>query len=119
MSEWELIDSLRAAVATTPNDTVLRVHLAQLLIEAGDYDEARRHLGQVLVLDPGSELALALLLASEPGEDLAPDVDKSDMTSERVRASSTGKSLIGVSPTLSSPCSSRVSPRKRTRTYGI
>ena len=62
-----LIDSLRAAVEAAPDDTALRLHLAELLIEAGDREEANRHLGRVLQTEPGSARALELLSAPAPG----------------------------------------------------
>lgn len=65
MSDSELLDSLRAAVAAAPSDTALRLHLAQLLIDAGEREEARRQLGQVLTLDPDSERARVLLATSQ------------------------------------------------------
>ena len=71
MSESKLLDSLRAAVEAAPSNTALRLHLAQLLIDAGEREEARRHLGQVLALDPGSEQALALLSGSQSVEPVA------------------------------------------------
>jgi hypothetical protein len=55
-------------VEAAPADTALRLHLADLLIEAGERDEARRHLGQVLTLDPASERALTLLAATREPE---------------------------------------------------
>ena len=83
MADSELLDSLRAAVAAAPSDTALRLHLAQLLIDVGERDEARRQLGQVLVLDPGSERALALLAASRSAEPIAgPVPDAADMGSD-------------------------------------
>jgi SpoVK/Ycf46/Vps4 family AAA+-type ATPase len=68
VSGSELLDSLRAAVDAAPADTALRLHLAELLIQAGEHEEARHHLGHVLALDPRSERALELLTASgQPG----------------------------------------------------
>ena len=72
MSGSELLDSLRAAVDAAPADTALRLHLAELRIQAGEHEEARRHLGHVLALDPKSERALELLTASgqpAPGQE--------------------------------------------------
>lgn len=74
-----LIDSLRAAVEAAPDDTALRLHLAELLIDAGDREEANRHLGRVLQTEPGSARALELLNAPAPGrpeaEEPVDDVD--------------------------------------------
>jgi SpoVK/Ycf46/Vps4 family AAA+-type ATPase len=56
-----VIDSLRKAVEAMPEDVPLRLHLARLLLDAGQRDEAVRHLGAVLQRDPGNSDALALL----------------------------------------------------------
>jgi len=44
-----------------PDDVPLRVHLASLLMQAGQRDEAIRHVGAVLQRDPGNAEALTLL----------------------------------------------------------
>src|SRR5438067_6283967 len=62
-----LIDSLRAAVEASPDDVRLRLHLAELLLEAGEPDEARVQLGRVLQLDPTSARAIELVAASQAG----------------------------------------------------
>ncbi len=59
-----VLDSLRNAVAAMPDDVPLRLHLASLLLRAGQRDEAVRHLGAVLQRDPGNGEALAMLTAS-------------------------------------------------------
>ena len=59
-----VIDSLRKAVETMPDDVPLRLHLARLLLDAGLRDEAVRHLGAVLQRDPGNSDALVLLGSS-------------------------------------------------------
>jgi SpoVK/Ycf46/Vps4 family AAA+-type ATPase len=59
-----VIDSLRKAVEAMPDDVPLRLHLARLLLDAGQRDEAVRHLGAVLQRDPGNTDALALLSSS-------------------------------------------------------
>ncbi|MBV9858402.1 MAG: ATP-binding protein [Streptosporangiaceae bacterium] len=61
-----MLDSLRKAVEAMPDDVPLRLHLATLLLGAGQRDEAVRHLGAVLQRDPGNGEALALL--REPSE---------------------------------------------------
>jgi SpoVK/Ycf46/Vps4 family AAA+-type ATPase len=66
-----LIDSVRAAVEASPNDVHLRLHFAELLLKAGEADEARVQLGRVLQLDPTSARAVELVAASQaepPGE---------------------------------------------------
>jgi SpoVK/Ycf46/Vps4 family AAA+-type ATPase len=58
-----VIASLRNAVNALPDDLALRMHLARLLLTAGQPDEAVTHLGAVLQADPGNADALALLAA--------------------------------------------------------
>jgi AAA+ superfamily predicted ATPase len=59
--EPSVLESLRAAVAAMPDDVPLRLHLATLLLQADQRDEAFRHLGAVLQRDPGNVTALTLL----------------------------------------------------------
>jgi AAA+ superfamily predicted ATPase len=59
--EPSVLDSLRAAVAALPDDVPLRIHLATLLLQADQRDEAVRQLGAVLQRDPGNAAALNLL----------------------------------------------------------
>ncbi len=63
-----VIASLRNAVAALPEDLALRMHLAGLLLTAGEPDEAVAHLGAVLQADPGNTQALSLLVAHHAGE---------------------------------------------------
>jgi AAA+ superfamily predicted ATPase len=63
--EPSVLDSLRKAVEAMPDDVPLRLHLARMLRQAGERDEAVRQLGAVLQRDPGNTDALALL--AEPG----------------------------------------------------
>ncbi len=69
--EPTVLDSLRKAVDAMPDDVPLRLHLATLLLAAGQQDEAIRQLGAVLQRDPGNAKALSLLRepdgAREPG----------------------------------------------------
>ena len=55
-----VIASLRNAVSALPDDLALRMHLASLLLQAGQRDEAVRHLGAVLQRDPGNATAEGL-----------------------------------------------------------
>jgi SpoVK/Ycf46/Vps4 family AAA+-type ATPase len=57
----ELLASLRAAVEASPDDVALRLHLAELLADAGQREEAVREAAQVLVRDPQNETALRLV----------------------------------------------------------
>lgn len=56
-----LIDSIRRAVEAAPDDVPLRLHLASLLIDEGDAAAAIVECGQVLVRDPTSADARALM----------------------------------------------------------
>src|ERR1700761_8717291 len=67
MEPEPLLDSLRSAVTAMPDDVPLQLHLAALLLRAGQRDEAVRHLGAVLQRDPGNGEALAMLTAPAPG----------------------------------------------------
>ncbi len=59
--ELTVLDSLRKAVDAMPDDVPLRLHLATLLFQAGQRDEAVRHVGAVLQREPGNSAALSLL----------------------------------------------------------
>jgi len=61
-----VLDSLRKAVETMPDDVPLRLHLAAMLLQAGQRDEAVRHLGAVLQRDPANAEAIRLLSADQP-----------------------------------------------------
>jgi AAA+ superfamily predicted ATPase len=61
MESDPLLESLRNAVTAMPDDVPLRLHLARLLLRAGQRDEAVRHLGAVLQREPGNAEALAML----------------------------------------------------------
>ncbi|MBV9452092.1 MAG: tetratricopeptide repeat protein [Streptosporangiaceae bacterium] len=64
--EPTVLDSLRKAVESMPDDVPLRLHLARLLLQGGQRDEAIRHLGAILQRDPGNSDALALLRDPAP-----------------------------------------------------
>ena len=67
--EPTVLDSLRKAVEAMPDDVPLRLHLATMLLQAGQRDEAVRQLGAVLQRDPGNAQALGLL--RDPGPERA------------------------------------------------
>ena len=54
------IDALENAVASSPDNLSLRVHLAGVLLDAGRASEAAKHSGYVLETDPGHPDALVL-----------------------------------------------------------
>jgi SpoVK/Ycf46/Vps4 family AAA+-type ATPase len=60
-----VLDSLRKAVEAMPDDVPLRLHLATMLMQAGQRDEAVRHLGAVLQRDPANPEALKILSAEQ------------------------------------------------------
>jgi AAA+ superfamily predicted ATPase len=72
MESDPLLDSLRNAVAAMPDDVPLRLHLATMLLRAGQRDEAVRHLGSVLQREPGNAEAMRLLTAPPPAAGPAP-----------------------------------------------
>ena len=72
MDLGRLLESLRRAVAREPDDTVLRAHLAGLLVRAGLGGEAVGHLGLLLAGDPGNtEYQSLMRLAIRPATDPA------------------------------------------------
>jgi AAA+ superfamily predicted ATPase len=82
--EPAVLESLRNAVAAMPDDVPLRLHLASMLLRAGQRDEAVRHLGAVLQRDPGNTAALAMLTAPEPAGGQLPSAQASpSLSSER------------------------------------
>jgi AAA+ superfamily predicted ATPase len=62
MGDPPLIDSLRRAVADSPDDLPLLLHLCELLLDAGYGDEAVAHLASAIRLDPGSAVARSLMV---------------------------------------------------------
>ena len=64
--EPTVLNSLRKAVDAMPDDVPLRLHLATMLLQAGQRDEAIRQLGAVLQRDPGNAQALGLLREPDP-----------------------------------------------------
>ncbi len=66
--EPTVLDSLRKAVEAIPDDVPLRLHLATMLLQAGQRDEAVRQLGAVLQRDPGNARALEMLQGPGPVE---------------------------------------------------
>ncbi len=59
-----LIASLRRAVAAAPDDLLLRLHLAQVLLDGGSTAAAVTECAEVLSRDPGSAPARVLMLAA-------------------------------------------------------
>jgi SpoVK/Ycf46/Vps4 family AAA+-type ATPase len=61
-----LLESLRMAVEAAPEDLTLRMHLAQLLAEAGEHAEAVRHAAVILQRDPSHQGAVELIAGRAP-----------------------------------------------------
>jgi AAA+ superfamily predicted ATPase len=88
MEPEPLLDSLRNAVNAMPDDVPLRLHLATMLLRAGQRDEAVRHLGAVLQRDPGNAEAIRMLTSpAEAAGPPAPPPADADSPAERVRGS--------------------------------
>ena len=102
MEPEPLLDSLRNAVTAMPDDVPLRLHLATMLLRAGQRDEAVRHLGAVLQRDPGNAEAIRMLTspAEASGPPASPPADV-DGSSERVRGSASP--ATGPSPVQDGP----------------
>ncbi len=67
-----LIASLRAAVAATPDDVPLRLHLAELLLDNGAVDDAIAHIAAALQRSPGSTDARVLMARAVGGPPASP-----------------------------------------------
>ncbi len=65
MPSDELLKSMRAAVDAAPDDDVMRLHLAGLLLEAGESEEAVAHAATVLQHDPSSAEALGVITRAQ------------------------------------------------------
>jgi AAA+ superfamily predicted ATPase len=102
MEPEPLLDSLRNAVNAMPDDVPLRLHLATMLLRAGQRDEAVRHLGAVLQRDPGNAEAMRMLTspAEVSGPPASPPADV-DGSSERARGSA--PPATGPSPVQDGP----------------
>ena len=69
------IDALEKAVASSPDNLSLRVHLAGVLLDAGRADEAAKHSGHVLEADPAHPDALVL---AERSARMLGDLDRAE-----------------------------------------
>jgi len=80
-----LIDSLRRALAANPDDLPLRLHLAGLLLDAGDRSSAVAELATVLVGEPGNPAALELMGRALDGPARQPETAQPDAARDAVR----------------------------------
>ena len=78
VSSDPLVASLRAAVAGAPDDVPLRLHLAELLMRAGNRDEAVQHAAAVLQREPANATALALIANTQTPSTAAPAADDAE-----------------------------------------
>jgi AAA+ superfamily predicted ATPase len=88
-----LLRSLRAAVTASPDDVPLRLHLAQLLLDAGLPAEAVIHCAAVLQRVPGSPEARTLMTRAMAERDAA-DKPPADQRSDPP----TGRNLLPAKP---------------------
>ena len=100
MSSDPLLRSLRAAVEAAPDDVSLRVHLAELLVAAGERDEAIRHAAAALQREPGNAAALELVRRAtvpqaDQEEPSSPARDTEEETLRRLDSE-----LAGVAPPM-------------------
>ena len=103
MEPEPLLDSLRNAVAAMPDDVPLRLHLAIMLLRAGQRDEAVRHLGSVLQRDPGNAEAIRMLTA--PAEASGPPAPATDPGASSERARGSAPAAPGSGPAADAPAS--------------
>jgi SpoVK/Ycf46/Vps4 family AAA+-type ATPase len=85
MGSEHLLASLRAAVEAAPDDVELRLHLAELLAEAGQREDAVREGAQALVRDPQNERALRLISGGQDKVELTVEQDEIELTVEPER----------------------------------
>ena len=103
-----VIASLRNAVAALPDDLALRMHLASLLLAAGQADEAVAHLGAILQADPGNARALGLLVAHHSGETAPPPAGPTEPAAPTAQGGPTEP--VPSEPTPSEPTASEPTP---------
>ena len=72
MSGEDLIGSLERAVAASPDDAALRVHLAELLIAAGRRSDVVPHAAWLLQQDPQSTAGRTLMYQALTSQEAAP-----------------------------------------------
>jgi AAA+ superfamily predicted ATPase len=102
MEPEPLLDSLRNAVAAMPDDVPLRLHLATMLLRAGQRDEAVRHLGAVLQRDPGNAEAMRMLTAPA-GSSGPPTVPTPELDSSAERVHGSASPVPGATPAQDGP----------------
>jgi SpoVK/Ycf46/Vps4 family AAA+-type ATPase len=75
MADENLLNSLRSALDAVPDDAVLRLHVAGLLLDGGLADEAVHHIAEVLQREPANAVAQALMRKALGGPDPAVAID--------------------------------------------
>jgi AAA+ superfamily predicted ATPase len=76
MGSEQLLASLRSALEAAPDDVELRLHLAELLLEAGYVGEAVQHVGVVLARVPDSTAARRLMARTMSGQGTTGEVSQ-------------------------------------------
>jgi AAA+ superfamily predicted ATPase len=98
-----LLTSLRAAVAASPDDVALRVHLAHLLMKAGLHTEAIVHAAGALTRDPGCTDASALIARASPARPAVPHQSAAPRDEDRERPLTDDEILAGLEESLAGP----------------
>ena len=93
----KLVASLRRAIDAMPDDTELRLHLAALLIGAGQRHEGIREVGAVLQADPANAAALALI-ATAQSAGTQPDDPETRAEGEPTAAAGAGEPRVEAGP---------------------
>jgi hypothetical protein len=107
-----LIDSLRRALAANPDDLPLRLHLAELLLDAGDRSGAVSELATVLASEPANPAARGLMGRALAGEASEPTPTGSAEAATRPAAATnhSAEATEAAEPTAEQPSESRTGP---------
>jgi AAA+ superfamily predicted ATPase len=107
-----LLRSLRTAVEASPDDLTLRLHLAQMLSEAGENAEAVRQAAIILQQDPTHEGALGLIGRGTTPDERTPGVTSNGPSGPITDPPSTTQNLPTAqnSPTAQNPAVAQTAP---------
>ncbi|PCN47436.1 AAA family ATPase [Curtobacterium sp. 'Ferrero'] len=89
-----VIDALRRAVASAPDDVALRVHFGQVLLAAGRTAEATAEAAAALAVDPMDGGASALMLATLRGVSASTSAEPSPGGSTETGATADGPTTV-------------------------
>ncbi|MFG2191573.1 tetratricopeptide repeat protein [Streptomyces sp. NPDC048639] len=102
--ETPLIRSLRSAVDATPDDVPLRLHLAELLLDAGHADDAVAQIAAALQRAPGDAQARALMARAMGGGPAATTgTGPAPATGDGPAPSATGRAPSAGTPSAGTP----------------